>query len=235
MIAKVIRKELQHTMKSQRLKDIYFFGTRPILKVNAWRWYIHKQLKPSASVRKVYLNMGCGDKYLEGFINIDGNVFRKKDMWLDLRNGLPFSSHSVDAIYSCHVFEHFYISELKVILKECWRLLKPTGGIRILVPSLEEAISAYIAGRRDWFPDFPSSFSSLGGRFFNYIFCDSQHRLTFDFSFLDELLRETSFRNSVRTEPGKSDLFPSDILDKIEHANEGYIQTSLIVEARPNL
>lgn len=181
--------------------------------------------------RLVFLNLGCGDKYINGFINVDGNIFREKDMWLDLRSGLPFPNESVDAIYSCHVFEHFYMDELKTILRECFRVLKYHGGIRVLVPSLEQAIAAYVAERKDWFPDFPSSYNSIGGRFFNYLFCDSQHRLAFDWSFLSELLHEAGFRVAVRTIPRKSGIFPSGILDQVEHMNQGYIQISSIIEA----
>ena len=39
-----------------------------------------------------HLHLGCGTKYLPGFLNIDGNLFNKIDLWLDVRNGLPFSS-----------------------------------------------------------------------------------------------------------------------------------------------
>jgi predicted SAM-dependent methyltransferase len=217
-------------MRSQRLKDVYYIMIRPISMVNGWLWSVRNQFFLGIGQKKIFLNLGCGDKYFDGFINIDGNIFRRKDMWLDLRNSLPFPSQSVDRIYSCHVFEHFYMDELKIILKECQRVLKPGGGMRILVPSLEQAVTAYIAGKKEWFSDFPSSYQSIGGRFFNYIFCDSQHRLTFDYSFFDELLHEAGFQNVITSEPGKSVLFPSEILDKIEHPNEGYIQTSLVVD-----
>lgn len=154
-------------------------------------------------------------------------------MWLDLRNGLPFRDQSVDRIYSCHVFEHFYIDELKQILKECKRVLKAEGGIRILVPSLEQAISVYVSGRKDLFSDFPDSYCSIGGRFFNYVFCDSQHRVAFDFSFLTELLQEVGYRNVFRSESRKSVLFPVGLLSNFENINEEYIHSSLIVEAFP--
>lgn len=207
---------------------------RSVTKLNGYLWYIRNLMKLQRVHEPLFLNLGCGDKYVKGFLNIDGNVFRKKDMWLDLRNGLSLPDLSVDAIYSCHVFEHFYIDELQRILKECHRVLEPQGGIRILVPSLEQAISAYLAGNNAWFPDFPSSYDSIGGRFFNYVFCDSQHRLAFDFSFMSELLQEAGFRRVIRNEPGKSSLFPSEVLDKVEHMSERHIQTSLVVEARKN-
>jgi len=77
-------------------------------------------------------------------------------MWLDLRNGLPFPSHSVEGIYACHVFEHFYWKELIRVCNECFRVLHHGGGIRIPVPSLEMALEAYLRGDKPWFPDFPT-------------------------------------------------------------------------------
>jgi len=218
-------------MRSQRVKDIYFLIIRPISKLNAWFWSLRHAPRILRANKAVFLNLGCGERYLEGFVNIEGNIRRKKDIWLDIRNGLPFPDRSVDGIYSCHVFEHFYMDELQSILKECHRVAKPGGGIRVLVPSLEQAITAYAEGRRDWFPDFPASYKSLGGRFFNFVFCDSQHRLVFDFSFLSELLEEAGFTNFTPSKPGESKLFPSDLIKGIEHDEEHHIRTSLIVEA----
>jgi predicted SAM-dependent methyltransferase len=218
-------------MRTQRLKDTYYQTMRPIARLNGYLWSARLLLNRHRVHDPCFLNLGCGDKYAKGFLNVDGNVFRKKDLWLDLRNGLPWLDCSVDAIYACHVFEHFYASELRDILQDCHRILKPRGGIRILVPSLEQAISAYVAGNKVWFPDFPSSYESIGGRFFNYVFCDSQHRVTFDFSFLNELLHDARFRRVTATEPGKSNLFSSDALAGVEHAEEPYVQTSLLVEA----
>jgi len=218
-------------MRSQKFKNIYFLWIQYITRINSWRWSIQNRLAYPTEREKVCLNLGCGDKYAEGFVNLEGNVLRKKDLWLDLRNGLPFPDGSVDAIYSCHLFEHFYIDELEQILAECHRVLKPQGGIRILVPSLEQAISAYVAGQREWFTDLPASYESIGGRFFNFVFCESQHRLAFDFSFLEEILVESGFRRLLKCQPGQSDLFSSEILMNAERVNESYVQTSLIVEA----
>jgi len=105
------------------------------------------------------------------------------------------------------------------------------GGIRILVPSVELAIEAYLQDDEDWFPDFPTMFSSLGGRFANFLFCDGQHRLAFDFSFAAELFNNAGFTEIQCMEPRFSVLFPKHVLEELEPA-AGYIETSLVVEAR---
>jgi len=166
-------------------------------------WYT---LRPAKS--PAHLHLGCGPKYLDGFINIDANPLHRVDVWLDVRNGLPFASNSVGSIYSTHMFEHFFDSELRRLLSECLRVLKPGGGIRLIVPSLASAIKAYTEQRADWFADsFPRHFDSLGGRFSNFVFCDGQHRTAFDFTYLDEVLQEAGFTRVEESREGDSSLY----------------------------
>jgi len=218
-------------MKSQRLKDLYFALLRPIGKINHHRHRLFYSLAlKSRSNGPLWLNIGSGERYLQGFINIEGNVFRKKDLWLDVRNGFPFPKDSIDGLYACHLLEHFYLSELLRILQEAHRVLKPGRGIRILVPSLEEAIHAYMKGEAAWYPQFPDSFKSLGGKFFNFILCDSQHRLIFDFSFMEEILGRAGFSQISRATMGHSRIFPREIIQPIEETRLDLISTSLIAE-----
>lgn len=193
-------------MLHQRYKDMVFWG---IGKATLPNLLAHKCLN---GVRRsngpTHLHLGCGPKYLQDFVNIDANPFNKIDLWLDVRNGLPFPENCVDSIYSTHMFEHFYPDELQRLLKECFRILKPTGGIRLVVPSLTSAIVAYSQKRHDWFyDDYPRHFDSLGGRFSNFVFCDGQHRTAFDLSYLEEVLQTAGFRGMEESEEGRSRLY----------------------------
>jgi predicted SAM-dependent methyltransferase len=194
----------------QRYKDLAFWGiSKASLPNYLLRKYASRPLQPVD--RPQHLHLGCGPKYLEGFLNIDGNLFNKIDVWLDLRNGLPFVSSSVDSIYSTHMFEHFYADELDRLLAECVRVLKPGAGIRLIVPNLESAIAAYRKNEVKWFDSFPHNFDSVGGRFSNFIFCDGQHRTAFDFSYLDEVLRRAGFSSVERSAEGKSRLYQGEV------------------------
>lgn len=197
-------------MLHQRYKDIAFWG---ISKATLPNYLLHRYLfqgkLPNGST---HLHLGCGTKYLPGFVNIDGNLFNKLDLWLDVRNGLPFASNSVDSIYSTHMFEHFYFDELDLMLRECVRVLKPGGGVRLIVPNLESAIKAYSQDRRAWFEDhFPRHFDSLGGRFSNFVFCDGQHRTAFDFTYMNEVLRKAGFREVECSSEGSSRLYRQNV------------------------
>jgi len=118
---------------SQQTKDFYFFALRPLNKLNYWRWRV---LGKTIAAGDLHLHLGCSRKYIAGFVNIDGNLFRRVDIWLDLRNGLPFPAGSVASIYSCHVFEHFYPEDLAGLLRECQRVLRPAAGMRVVVPDM---------------------------------------------------------------------------------------------------
>ncbi len=195
-------------MLHQRYKDIVFWG---IAKATLPNYYLRRYVTGARSQNGArHLHLGCGPKYLSGFVNVDANLFNKLDLWLDVRNGLPFPSNSVDSIYSTHMFEHFYPDELKLLLGDCQRVLKPGGGMRMIVPNLASAISAYSQRQIDWFEaSFPRHFDSLGGRFSNFVFCDGQHRTAFDFTYMDEVLRQAGFREVEESAEGKSRLYGS--------------------------
>lgn len=197
-------------MLHQRYKDIVFWG---IAKATLPNYYLRRYVTGARSQNGArHLHLGCGPKYLSGFVNVDANLFNKLDLWLDVRNGLPFPSDSVDSIYSTHMFEHFYPDELQLLLGDCQRVLKPGGGMRLIVPNLASAISAYSRRQINWFEaSFPRHFDSLGGRFSNFVFCDGQHRTAFDFTYMDEVLRQAGFREVEEAAEGKSRLYGSQV------------------------
>jgi len=212
----------------QRYKDIAFWG---IAKATLPNYVLHRYVLPAKSPSgSTHLHLGCGPKYLAGFVNIDGNLFNKLDLWLDVRNGLPFAANSADSIYSTHMFEHFYSDELDILLRECVRVLKPGGGIRLIVPNLESAIKAYSQDRTAWFDSFPRHFDSLGGRFSNFVFCDGQHRTAFDFTYMNEVLRKTGFREVEMSSEGTSRLY-GDRVPAYEPGDQRDLPHSLYVEA----
>jgi len=115
------------------------------------------------------LNLGCGTKVAEGWVNIDGSLtarlsrfprvyramcrifgvpeipWHKSVKVLDLRSGLPFPDASVGVIYSSHMLEHFSPGDAVNLLKECHRCLAKGGLIRIVVPDLYAIARKYVA------------------------------------------------------------------------------------------
>ena len=217
-------------MLHQRYKDIAFLAISKATLPNYWVRRGFYALRPT-NKQSMHLHLGCGTKYLAGFINIDANPRQKLDLWLDVRCGLPFATGSIDSVYSTHMMEHFYPDELTRLLAECARVLRPGGGMRIVVPNLRSAIAAYQEQRSDWFEDiFPHHFDSVGGRFSNFVFCDGQHRSAFDFGYLAEELRKAGFEIAEEAKEGQSKLYGENV-PSFDAADTKGLPHSLYVEA----
>lgn len=213
----------------QRYKDLLFLT---IAKATLPNYWLRKCFYATGAGQDYprHLHLGCGPKFLDGFVNVDANPLHKLDLWLDVRRGLPFRNSSVESIYSTHMIEHLFPDELERLFLECFRVLKPGGGIRLIVPNLHSAIIAYQENRAEWFYDsFPRHFDSIGGRFSNFVFCDGQHRTAFDFSYLDEVLRKSGFCEVEESSEGKSRLYGSNVPPF--EPNDSGLQHSLYLEA----
>ena len=89
---------------------------------------------PEAAMALVKLNLGCGDKILSGYVNVDvaeSRAGKRPDVLCDLHRLASFEDNSADEILSVHVVEHFWRWEVVDVLKEWVRVLKP-GGLMIL-------------------------------------------------------------------------------------------------------
>jgi predicted SAM-dependent methyltransferase len=190
-------------MKSQWLKNCYYatFAKLSILS------YMQHRVMYRANGCATYLNVGSGPKYVEGMVNIDGNILRKKDLWLDVAIGLPFPRDSVTGIYASHLLEHFDANQARKLLAEFHRVLKRGGAVRLIVPSLQYAIRAYQEEAPERLPGWPDTYLSIGGRFNNFLLCRNQHRTMFDFTLMEELLKEAGFDKIACTLPQSSRWF----------------------------
>ena len=87
------------------------------------------------------LNLGCGNKLLPGYINIDffalpeeeikGHDFIEADV-----QELPslFAAESVDEVLAVHLFEHLTHAQITTLLFKIWNVLKPGGRLIIITP-----------------------------------------------------------------------------------------------------
>jgi predicted SAM-dependent methyltransferase len=91
------------------------------------------------------LNLGCGSVFSkeDNWTNIDFISSSNDVISHNLTKGIPFPNESYDVVYHSHVLEHFSKDEAIAFLKECYRVLKPNGVMRIAVPDLEGIITEY--------------------------------------------------------------------------------------------
>ncbi len=90
------------------------------------------------------LNLGCGGRFREGWVNVDFSFTGPGVIAANLEKGIPFPDESFDVVYHSHLLEHFTKPAAAGFLKECFRVLKPSGVIRVVVPDLEAIVRNYL-------------------------------------------------------------------------------------------
>ncbi|MGH7517719.1 MAG: class I SAM-dependent methyltransferase [Gemmatimonadales bacterium] len=163
--------------------------------LNLQRWRLQLRLFGLRRPAPVLVNLGCGKDYRPGYVNVDINVVFRRDLWLDLRQPLPFVDGTIDGIFCSHVLEHFPLDQTSAIARECRRVLQPDGVLRVGVPDVEPAIQAYQRGDLAY---LRGEGRSRGRRFSDHVLDNSNHKLLFDYEFLEELLTDAGFREVRR-------------------------------------
>lgn len=92
----------------------------------------------------INLNLGCGEKPIPGFINVDIREMPGVDIVTDIEK-LDLPDNYADLIYSCHTLEHIDRHRTEDVLKEWFRVLKPGGTIRLAVPDFAAVVARYMA------------------------------------------------------------------------------------------
>lgn len=101
--------------------------------------------------RTLKLHLGCGEKYLPGYVNIDfpqsqHRVMKvKADIYADFRE-LSYEAGSVAEIRSHHVLEHYSRAEALKILLLWRRWLKPGGSLVVETPDFWASVVYYLFG-----------------------------------------------------------------------------------------
>lgn len=82
---------------------------------------------------RIVIELGCGPNKVTGVIGVDKFQDKNVDIVADIEKGLPFlPDNSIDELFSRHVLEH--IENLEHLIKEIYRVLKPGGIHRAIVP-----------------------------------------------------------------------------------------------------
>lgn len=135
------------------------------------------------------LHLGCGKRYIPGYIHIDVVNFEHIDHVASVEV-LPYiGDNTVDVIYNCHILEHFKRRDVMRVLREWHRVLKPGGVLRISVPDFSALSNIY-----QQTGDINLVIGSLFGRQ-DYLY--NIHYNVFDFNSLRSLLEEAGF-SSIR-------------------------------------
>lgn len=83
------------------------------------------------------LNLGCGKKKLNGYVNIDIQYRVQPDLVVDISKGLPFANNSTQEVTAFDFLEHVERDDVIFVMNEIHRVLVSNGLLRIRVPSTD--------------------------------------------------------------------------------------------------
>ena len=103
--------------------------------------------QPDAAPASTRLHLGCGDHRLEGWWNLDVVPSAAVDALVDCARGLPFVDGAADFVHCEDLLEHLERPAGIALLRECFRVLRPGGVLRILTPDLAAIVETVYRGR----------------------------------------------------------------------------------------
>jgi predicted SAM-dependent methyltransferase len=151
-------------------------------------------------VRK--LQLGAGEHPRSGWLNTDLHDYGRGDelVYLDVRKRFPLPDASFDVVFSEHLIEHLTYAQGQHCLRECLRILRPGGRIRVATPSLERLARLYDGGDLQeryvrWAVGTlaPETDAPLPGVVINNFFRSWGHRFVYDTQTLRHALTSAGF------------------------------------------
>lgn len=176
----------------------------------------------------LYVHYGCGSNAPDSWMNFDasptlriqhtpviGTIFKNSlsaDFPANVKygniiKGLPIADNTCAAIYCSHILEHLSLTDFKTALANTYKMLKPGGTFRCVVPDLEVMAREYIqqldAGDKNAAVLFVGDQTILGSKtrqkgvsgLVRSFLGNSRHLWMWDSASLQEQLREAGFKN----------------------------------------
>lgn len=133
------------------------------------------------------LEIGAGKHPTPGFVHLDIRRLPHIEYVQDARK-LPFPDNSLEEIRANDVLEHFPWREIRAVLKEWCRTLKPGGKIYIQCPNVTEVCRLFLAKDRiQTWEQF--CYWMFGGQEYP----ENTHKAGFDVPGLNAVLHECGF------------------------------------------
>lgn len=160
------------------------------------------------------MNLGCGNKFFPDYLNVSyweqlssGTIYKDPNgetgallLNHDLSKGIPAADNSLDIVYHSHFLEHLSYKDAWIFLGECYRVLKPGGIHRAVVPDLELWINAYSNGNKLLFDKYleyglrgDNHLYGTKAAIFMGMLHNHGHKCGWDFEMLCDVLKKIGF------------------------------------------
>jgi predicted SAM-dependent methyltransferase len=93
---------------------------------------------------KVMINLGSGHYRIEGWVNVDLDLECRPEVCADFTADLPFRNNSADFVHTEDFIDTLELPQAERFMRECYRILKPGGAIRVLTPDVEQLTRMYL-------------------------------------------------------------------------------------------
>jgi predicted SAM-dependent methyltransferase len=89
------------------------------------------------------LHLGCGKRFLKGFVHVDIEKFSHVDFVSKLHELEAFPGNSISEIYCSHAISYYSRSTIDQVLREWFRILAPKGKVFLTAPNFDSLIQIY--------------------------------------------------------------------------------------------
>lgn len=174
------------------------------------RWKVNKYLRGHHEVK---LHLGCWTHLLEGWLNTDKSVrgCYLGAVYMDVGKSFLLPDNSVDFVYSEHMFEHLTLQQARNMLRECCRVMKPGGVIRLATPNIKFLLDLYLHPENEINKRYIEWAAKEGNTPAKSVYVINRfhtawgHQIIYDYESLSLLLEEGGFVDVHLCEMSKSD------------------------------
>lgn len=92
----------------------------------------------------IKINFGSGHWKFEGWVNVDLDFESQPDVCVNLGASLPFRDGVADYLHTEDFVDQLPLEQAYEFFRECHRILRPGGVLRVLTPDMEKLARLYL-------------------------------------------------------------------------------------------